>query len=126
STNLALTAFGHLDRSSANYQSPRQLAEKIISEVNTEIKQRQNSAIDSKITKIEVAGAGFINFYLSDHYLLSQIPQDNIEKYQTKKESGKKAVVEYSSPNIAKPFTVGHLRSTIIGAAVANILEATG
>jgi arginyl-tRNA synthetase len=38
----------------------------------------------------------------------------------------KKVVVEYSSPNIAKPFTVGHLRSTIIGDAIANLLEANG
>ncbi len=39
---------------------------------------------------------------------------------------GRLAIVEYSSPNIAKPFTVGHFRSTIIGDAIANLLEATG
>ena len=39
---------------------------------------------------------------------------------------GKTAIVEYSSPNIAKPFGVGHLRSTVIGDAIANLMEATG
>jgi arginyl-tRNA synthetase len=38
----------------------------------------------------------------------------------------KKAIVEYSSPNIAKPFSIGHLRSTIIGDSVAHLLEASG
>ncbi|PWN90441.1 arginyl-tRNA synthetase [Acaromyces ingoldii] len=40
--------------------------------------------------------------------------------------AGKKAIVEFSSPNIAKPFHAGHLRSTIIGAFLANLYEANG
>jgi arginyl-tRNA synthetase len=40
--------------------------------------------------------------------------------------AGKKAIVEFSSPNIAKPFHAGHLRSTIIGTFVCNLLEANG
>ena len=40
--------------------------------------------------------------------------------------AGKKAVIEYSSPNIAKSFHVGHLRSTIIGAFLANLYKACG
>ena len=40
--------------------------------------------------------------------------------------AGKKAVIEYSSPNIAKGFHVGHLRSTIIGAFLANLYKACG
>lgn len=40
--------------------------------------------------------------------------------------SGKTILIDYSGPNIAKPFGVGHLRSTIIGQALANIYEATG
>jgi len=39
---------------------------------------------------------------------------------------GKQALVEFSSPNIAKPFHAGHLRSTIIGAFLANLYEANG
>ncbi|HBC44829.1 TPA: arginine--tRNA ligase [Candidatus Collierbacteria bacterium] len=40
--------------------------------------------------------------------------------------SGKKALVEYSSPNIAKRFSVGHLRSTIIGQALFNLYKHSG
>jgi arginyl-tRNA synthetase len=40
--------------------------------------------------------------------------------------AGKKVVIEYSSPNIAKSFHVGHLRSTIIGAFLANLYKACG
>jgi arginyl-tRNA synthetase len=39
---------------------------------------------------------------------------------------GKKVVIEYSSPNIAKPFHAGHLRSTIIGTFVSNLYAANG
>lgn len=40
--------------------------------------------------------------------------------------NGKSIIVEFSSPNIAKPFHAGHLRSTIIGAFLANLYEANG
>lgn len=57
---------------------------------------------------------------------LDTIQQGTVEALLPAYGTGQTAVVEYSSPNIAKPFTIGHLRSTIIGDAVANLLEATG
>ena len=72
--------------------------------------------------KVEVAGPGFLNFWIKDE-ALAKISADQ-EMSDIGK--GKKVIVEYSSPNIAKPFTIGHLRSTIIGDAVANLLEAIG
>lgn len=84
----------------------------------------------SGIKFVEPAGAGFINFYLSDE-TLSENLQSVLKSPEKvvgirKNPKYKKAIVEYSSPNIAKPFTIGHLRSTIIGDAVANLLEAVG
>lgn len=78
--------------------------------------------------KIELAGAGFINFYLSFESLqksLAEIADD--KNYGRSNEGiGKKIIVEYSSPNIAKPMHIGHLRSTIIGDSLANIYEDLG
>ena len=81
------------------------------------------------IEKKELVKPGFINFFLSKNVLLKEM--EKIIKIgknygNSKKNKGKKIVVEYSSPNIAKPFTIGHLRSTIIGDAIANLVEATG
>lgn len=81
------------------------------------------------LQKVEVAGPGFLNFYLSPEYLAKNLHTIIEEKdsYGTSQiNSGKKVIVEFSSPNIAKPFTVGHLRSTIIGNALANLLTASG
>lgn len=116
STNIALTAF----KNSKKFKSPRELAEKIVKFLN------ESDEVKESFKKIEVAGAGFINFYLSDKFLFEnlKIIDDKFGTSDTGK--GKTVIVEYSSPNIAKPFTVGHLRSTIIGDAVANLLEAVG
>ncbi|MDO8516013.1 MAG: arginine--tRNA ligase [bacterium] len=80
-------------------------------------------------SRIEVAGPGFINMWITPgttHKEFARI-------YKTKKTygnlalgKGKKVIVEYSQPNIAKRMHVGHLRSTIIGDALANIHEAAG
>ncbi len=72
--------------------------------------------------KIEVAKPGFINFTLKVDVLIAEIENESLPDVGR----NRKVVVEYSSPNIAKPFTIGHLRSTIIGDAVANLLSATG
>lgn len=107
--------------------APVLIAKQIVEKLN------QNKISD--VEKIEVAGPGFINFYLSAKYFNEEVGEiiKNGESYGQKKLSllsklfgGKKVIVEYSSPNIAKPFTIGHLRSTIIGDAVANILEFSG
>ncbi len=100
--------------------NPKVLAEKIVLEFNSLV-----SASDSKdnILPAEVAGPGFINFKLGQKAITDNtrnviLLKDKFGAQEIGK--GKKVLVEYSSPNIAKPFTVGHLRSTIIGDAIAN------
>ncbi len=79
------------------------------------------------IEKVDIAGPGFINIWIKRGTIVSHINSllSDREKIAKTNES-KKFIVEYSSPNIAKPFTIGHLRSTIIGDAIANLLEYTG
>ena len=108
---------------SSKFRTPMELAEEIATKFKI-----QNSKFKI-LEKVEAVKPGFVNFYLSEKYLLENIKTvlEEKEKFGSKRQDpNKKVVIEYSSPNIAKPFTVGHLRSTIIGDAIANLLEANG
>ena len=92
-------------------------------------KLQKNKHLTKIVSKIEMAGPGFINFWLKKEVLMKNLEETlkKKEKYGASQiNKGKIVIVEYSSPNIAKPFTIGHLRSTIIGDAIANLLQATG
>ena len=81
------------------------------------------------ITKVEIVG-GYINFYVNTDKMVEEV----LSEYNTKKEQygnskigeGKNMVIDYSAPNIAKPFHIGHLRSTVIGGALYNIYKFVG
>lgn len=102
-------------------KSPNEVAQELVKKLN------KDSELKAVVDNIEIAGPGFINFFVSGEVLSSQAVEmagGNIAHPSPSEH--KKVVVEYSSPNIAKPFGIGHFRSTIIGDAVANLLEATG
>jgi len=102
-------------------QNPRELAEKIVAEIN-ERKPKE-------VLKIEVAGPGFINFYLSGEFFVLQSKEilKEVEKFGLNKElKGEKTVVEYTDPNPFKEFHIGHLMSNAIGEAIARTVEANG
>ena len=105
-------------------KNPREVAE--------EIKEKIEGLEKSKnlIKKIEVAGPGFINFYLKEELLIKEAEKINYEiEYRNelnKSGQGKIMVIDYSAPNIAKPFGIGHLRSTNIGQAIYNLYKILG
>ena len=105
--------------------NPRELAQRLAEKLKKS--DVLGEVVD--LPRIEVAGPGFINFWLKEEWLVGEMKSilDQKKNYGTNKTGkGKLAIIEYSSPNIAKPFTIGHLRSTVIGDAIANLLEANG
>jgi arginyl-tRNA synthetase len=80
--------------------------------------------------KPEVAGPGFLNVRLHDEWLAAQLavllrdPAQGLVAPEA--EARKTVVIDFSSPNVAKPMHVGHLRSTVIGDSLARIFEALG
>lgn len=78
------------------------------------------------IEKIEAMGP-YLNFFLNkkivSNSLLQDILQQNEHYGDLKIGQGRNVTIDMSSPNIAKPFSMGHLRSTVIGNAIANIVK---
>ena len=76
----------------------------------------------------EVAGPGFLNVKLSNDWLSARLGEliDDAKLALSFPEKPKTVVIDYSSPNVAKPMHVGHLRSTVIGESLARIYTALG
>ena len=106
-------------------KSPIDIANNIKDSINL-ISGNKDSEIIEKINVVN----GFLNFYIDK----TKIVENVIEKFNNQKENygkssignGKNIVVEYSSPNIAKPFHIGHLKTTIIGHALYNLYKFLG
>lgn len=116
--------FGHYQCNSAMSlakklgKNPREVAAEVVKQLEC----------GDEIDSLDIAGPGFINIWLQPQFLAEELMQVSKDAYlgADRIDAPEKVIVEYSSPNIAKALHVGHLRSTIIGDALANLFEFLG
>ena len=111
-TNIAMVLAKPLKK------NPKEIAEEI----------KQNFVLDEKIIKIEVAGPGFLNFFLSkDSHgeILEQIQKEN-KDFGKSGSKQSKVLIEYVSSNPTGPLHVGHGRGAVFGSVLSSLLEEAG
>ena len=111
-TNIAMVLAKPLKK------NPKEIAEEI----------KQNFVLDEKIIKIEVAGPGFLNFFLSkDSHgeILEQIQKEN-KDFGKSSSKQSKVLIEYVSSNPTGPLHVGHGRGAVFGSVLSSLLEEAG
>lgn len=102
--------------------SPADLANKLVEE----LRDIKDGAL---IERIEAAGAGFINFHLSNEFFIDSLDEIIKKDHDFGKDTdleGEKTIVEYTDPNPFKKFHIGHLMSNTIGEALSRIVEWNG
>ena len=114
STNVAMVL------AKKNKINPKELAEKIV--------KKLNKNLPTEVLKIQIAGTGFINFFLSKEFFVDSIKEilENKNFGRNNIFKGKKVMVEYTQPNPFKPFHIGHLMSNTIGESISRIIEFSG
>ena len=100
-------------------KAPNMIAEDLKSKIET----------DENIIRIEIVG-GYLNFYINRLAITANVLKEIEEKGDkfgsNNSGEGKNVVIDFSSPNIAKPFHIGHLRNTVIGSALYKIHKYLG
>lgn len=102
----------------ARKMNPRLLAENVLQKLD----------VSGICEKVEIAGAGFLNFRLKDSALTQTLAAAALGEHLffEKTNHPKTVIVDFSSPNVAKPMHVGHIRSTILGDSLARAFRLLG
>ena len=123
STNVAMVCAKQLKT------NPKELAEKIVIELKNLISHPAKGEVGGGLERVEIAGPGFINFYLSREFFtesVEEILKKGNDWGKNNLLSGKKIMVEYTDPNPFKPFHIGHLMTNAIGESISRIVEFSG
>lgn len=108
-TNVALQISKQLSK------NPKEVGEALASEIRSQLSEL--------VSEVTVAGPGFVNLRLQDSVLIDQLGQVT-DLFQTM--TGKEVVAEYSDPNPFKILHAGHLYTSIVGDAIANLMQVAG
>jgi arginyl-tRNA synthetase len=114
SSNIALVISKQLK------QKPIEVAGKIVEAIKTKLDNK------SKISKVEVAGPGFINFYLTPDFFINSVKSLSEGISITPTKNKEKVMVEYTDANPLKEFHIGHLMSNTVGESIARLYESVG
>lgn len=120
--NVALTLYGRLKGQPDAPSSPRAVALALVDAMQAACAELHAGLLH----KLEVAGAGFINIWVSVAWLEAHVLEVATLGIRPPAVAPRRAVVDFSSPNVAKEMHVGHLRSTIIGDTICRVLEFAG
>lgn len=114
-TNSALQLSKQI--SGKNNQSPREIANQIV----------EKFGHPSYLERIDIAGPGFINFFIKEEALIKGINETvEIKAIKEGDDFPERVLVEYASPNAFKPLHIGHLRNIITGESISRILQYSG
>lgn len=109
STNIALQQSNHKDKN--GYHLPREIANKIAEKLSHPV----------YLERVDIAGQGFINFFIKDQFLVK-----NLNKDLKAGNDKRKILVEFAHPNSHKAFHIGHLRNISLGESISRLLEFQG
>ncbi len=131
-TNFPMQAFkripttmegAYLHQVAVKANNVRQLAEIIVARL------KESQDVSNVFDKIEVAGPGFINFFLNKNYLsqtLTEVVSNDSTFGNLNNKTGQKTIVEFGDPNPFKEIHIGHLRNFCIGESFSRLLESQG
>ncbi len=117
STNIALILAKELK------QNPKDIALRIVKEIKSKIEN--DSELEKLISEVNLANNNFINFALTNEAIIQELEKAVNLKNIATKFSNQKILIEHSSPNLFKPFHIGHLMNNIIGEATTEMLKTT-